>query len=335
MRVILLSTNMARGGAETQVAGMAVELRRRGWDVHVVSLVQPTAFRDELAKARVPLHAPGVPLVPALLCRLRPQIVHCHMFHANVLGRLLRLMMPFPGVISTLHSMAETGRNSTDIRGRDLAYRVTNSLADVTVAVSAAVAERHSKVCPGARVIPNGVDVERFRPDPELRTRMRSELGLTDEFVWIAVGRLMWKKDYPAMLEAFARIGGGVLLIAGSGPLAEKLRAAAAPGVRFLGARDDIPALLNAADGFVMTSIIEGLPVALLEAAATGLPCVSTPAGGVAETGVAIVTDDIAEGMRAVMQNPHEAGAEARRIVIERYSMQAAVDQWEALYRSM
>jgi glycosyltransferase involved in cell wall biosynthesis len=333
--VILLSTNMARGGAETQVAGMAVELRRRGWDVHVVSLVQPTAFRDELAHARVLLHAPGVPLVPALLRSLRPQIVHCHMFHANVLGRLLRLIMPFPGVISTLHSMAETGRNSMDIRRRDLAYRVTNSLADVTVAVSDAVAERHSKVCPGARVIPNGVDVERFRPDAGLRNRIRAELGLGDEFVWIAVGRLMWKKDYSTMLEAFARIGEGVLLIAGSGPDEGRLRAAAGPGVRFLGARDDIPALLNAADGFVMTSIIEGLPVALLEAAATGLPCVSTPAGGVAETGAAIVTDDIAAAMQAVMHHPDELGAKARRVVIERYSMQAVVDQWEALYRSM
>jgi glycosyltransferase involved in cell wall biosynthesis len=335
MRVILLSTNMARGGAETQVARLAIELRRRGWDVHVISLVPPTAFTEELAKAEAPLHAPGVALVPSLLRKLRPQIVHCHMFHANVLGRVLRLAMPFPFVISTLHSMAETGQNSTGIRSRDIAYRVTNSLADVTVAVSHAVAERHKAVCPGARVIPNGVDVERFRPDPLLRRRMRQELGLGEEFAWIAVGRLMWKKNYPAMLEAFARVGEGVLLIAGSGPEEARLRAMAGPDVRFLGPRGDIPALLNAADGFIMTSVIEGLPVALLEAAATGLPCVSTPAGGVAETGVAVVTDDVAAAMRQVMANPGELGARARQIAVERYSMQAVVSQWETLYRSM
>lgn len=335
MRLVLLSTNMARGGAETQVARLAIELRRRAYDVHVISLVQPTAFGPELAAAGVPLYAPGVARVPALLRQLRPQIVHCHMFHANMLGRSLRLVMPFPLVISTLHSMAETGRTSTDIRFRDVAYRVTHGLADVTVAVSHAVAKRHRQVCPGARVIPNGVDTEVFRPDSSLRAHTRSALGLTDEFTWIAVGRLMWKKNYPAMLQAFARIGYGVLLIVGWGPDAGQLQAMAGPAVRFLGPREDVPALLNAADGFVMTSVIEGLPVALLEAAATGLPCVSTPAGGVAETGVGIVTENVEEAMRRVMSEPGSLGQEARQIVIERYSMEAVVSQWETLYRSM
>ena len=51
MTVVLLSTNMAVGGAETQVVGLAVELKRRGYEVHVVSLIQPTAFAEELAAA--------------------------------------------------------------------------------------------------------------------------------------------------------------------------------------------------------------------------------------------------------------------------------------------
>ena len=74
-------------------------------------------------------------------------------------------------------------------------------------------------------------------------------------FTWIAVGRLMWKKNYPALLHAFARIGSGVLLIVGAGPDEAPLRAMAGANVRFLGAREDIPGLLNAADAFVMTSV--------------------------------------------------------------------------------
>lgn len=335
-RLVLLSTNMARGGAETQVAQLAIALRQRNWDVQVVSLIQPTAFTEQLEKAQVPLHAPGLPLVPATLRRLRPQILHCHMFHANIIGRTLRLAMPFPTVISTLHSMAETGRTSTNIKARDLAYRLTNPLADITVAVSQAVADRHASVCPNARVIPNAVDTGRFRPDPDTRARTRQALGLPeDEFVWIAVGRLMWKKNYPALLQAFERLGQGVLLIAGEGPDEPALRAVAGPNVRFLGARDDIPALLNAADGFVMTSVIEGLPVALLEAAATALPCVSTPAGGVAETGIGLVTEDVEGAMRRIMSAPGDLGEQARRIVLDRYSINAVVSQWETLYRSM
>src|SRR5690606_14634272 len=127
----------------TLVAQLAIRLRRRNWNVHVVSMLAPSAFEDELRLAGVPLHAPGLLRIPALLRRLRPRILHCHMFHANMLGRLLHLAMPFDAVVSTLHSAAESKRSSGRIRHRDLAYRITDRLADATVAVSEAVAERH------------------------------------------------------------------------------------------------------------------------------------------------------------------------------------------------
>ena len=340
MRLVLLTTNMARGGAETQVARLAIELKRRNWDVHVVSLIQPSAFQQELAEASVPLHSPGVGGLPFKLRKLRPQIVHCHMFHANIAGRLLRLVMPFRAVISTLHSVAESGRGSDKIRLRDFAYRVTDRLSDLTTAVSQAVANRHAeaRAVRHARVIPNGVDAHRFRPDSGARARTRAQLGLGEEFVWIAIGRLMWKKNYPALLQAHTR---GTLLIVGAGPDEESLRAIATPNVHFLGAREDIPDLLNAADAFVMSSVIEGLPLALLEAAAVGLPCVATDAGGVRETGIGIVTD--APGLQAAMHRVMDLepsgrralGEQARHIVQQRYSMDAVVSEWEALYRSM
>ena len=340
MKLVLLTTNMARGGAETQVARLAIELKRRGWDVHVISLVKPSAFQEELAAAGVPLYGSGVVSTPFVLRRLRPGIIHCHMFHANIAGRVLRLVMPFRAVISTLHSVAESSRGSDKVRLRDFLYRVTDGLARATTAVSHAVADRHiaARAVRHARVIPNGIDTQRFRPDSTARTRLRAELGLGDAFVWIAVGRLMWKKNYPALLQAHR---GGTLLIVGTGPDEPALRAAAGSNVRFLGAREDIPDLLNAADAFVMSSIIEGLPLALLEAAAVGLPCVATDAGGVRETGIGIVTDF--SGLRSAMQNVmnmsdaarRALGHQARRIVEQRYSMEAVVSEWEALYRSM
>lgn len=339
MKLVLLTTNMARGGAETQVARLAIELKRRAWDVHVVSLVKPSAFEDELAAAGVPLHAPGVAGLPFAIRCLRPSVVHCHMFHANIAGRLLRLVMPFRAVICTLHSVAESSRGSDKIRLRDLLYRLTDRLADVTTAVSHAVADRHiaARAVRHARVIPNGIDTRRYQPDSAARARVREELGLKDEFTWIAVGRLMWKKNYPALLQACP---GGTLLIVGSGPDEATLKASAGSNVRFLGSREDIPDLLNAADAFVMSSLIEGLPLALLEAAAVGLPCVATDAGGVRETGIGMVTDF--GGLRSAMQNVMNMsdtarltlGQQARRIVEQRYSMDAVVSEWEALYRS-
>lgn len=347
MRVALLTTNVARGGAETQVAHLAIALRKRGWDVGVISLVKPSAWQDELREAGVPLLYKGIAGVPLILREVRPAILHCHMFHANVLGRMLRLICPVPVVISTLHSLAESSRTSDVVRWRDALYRLTDPLADVTVAVSASVAERHESVRAASRVrvIPNGVDTEVFRPDVPRRERVRAELGVGREFVWLAAGRIMWKKDYPTLLEAFAQLDRGILLIAGAGPDEAGLRASAGANVRFLGARDDLPALMNAADGFVLSSVVEGLPLVLLEAGASGLLCVSTDAGGVRETGIplAIVPPRdaaaLARAMADVMRMPEEhrraAGEAARAGVREHFDINAVVTSWEKLYREL
>jgi glycosyltransferase involved in cell wall biosynthesis len=256
------------------------------------------------------------------------------MFHANVLGRLLRLICPVPLVISTIHSLAESSRTSDRVRARDLLYRITDPLADITVAVSQAAAERHvaARAVPASHilVIPNGVDTAVFHP-PE-RPRPPAE------FTWLAVGRLMWKKDYPTLLAAFARLSRGRLRIVGTGPDDAELRRTAPARVEFLGERTDVPGLLRSADGFVMSSLVEGLPVALLEAAATGPPCVATDAGGVRETGLAVVVpprdpEALAEAMRGVMERPPDRNN--RAAVCERFSLDAVAARWEALYTEL
>jgi glycosyltransferase involved in cell wall biosynthesis len=339
----MLTTNMARGGAETVVARLAVQLKRRGHETNVISLLPPTAFESELREAGVPLLAPGLSRVAGVLRRLRPEVLHCHMFHANVCGRMLHLILPVPAVISTLHSAVESKRSSGKFRRRDLLYRVTDRLADATVAVSQAVAERHfeAKAVREPLVIPNGIDTSEFRPDPERRQQTRAELGLGSEFVWLAVGRLMWKKNFGLLLRAFPHSPQTVLLLAGAGPEESSLRAIAGPNVRFLGERRDVAALMNAADGFVLSSVVEGLPLALLEAGASGLPSVATDAGGVRETGLALVTEPEALGdrLQQVMsmnaQEREETGRAVRLLVEKGYSHGVVTEQWESLYRTL
>ena len=347
-RVALLTTNLARGGAETQVARLAIELRSRGWDVSIVSLLPPSCFVDELAAVRVPVVAPGLRRLPFILARLRPQILHCHMFHANVAGRLCRLAVPVPVVISTIHSMKESARGLRHARARDWVYRLTDGLVDVNVFVSQAAAGRHleARAMPPrkAQIIGNGVDLQRFRPDAGRRSSARAALGWNDRFVWLAVGRLMWKKDFPALLTAFARLPPCVLAIAGTGPDEAALRNNAPPGVEFLGARDDVADLMAAADGFVLSSVVEGLPVVVLEAFASGLMCVGTDVGGVGETGPVMLVpprdpDALAEAMRRVMEVPAaerlRRGEAARAQVASRFSWPAIAGQWETLYREL
>jgi glycosyltransferase involved in cell wall biosynthesis len=348
--VVLLTTNLARGGAETAVALLALSLARRGWPVSVVSMLEPSAFRAELAAAGVPLHSlrmrPGTPnplaaaRLLAILRDARPRVLHSHMFHANLLARAIRLVFPVPLVVSTLHSMAESSRRSADVRTRDWLYRLTDPLSDVTVAVAEAVAERHAsaRAVPRSklRVIPNGVDTERFRPGPARRAG--------DEFAWLAVGRLMWKKDYPTMLRAAARARAGVLFIAGTGPLEPELRSMGTDA-RFLGPREDIPELMNACDGLLLSSVVEGLPMVLLEAAASGLPVVATDVGGVREvvldqrTGFLVPSGD-PDALAAAMSRlaglsvdaRRQMGQAARDLALERFDLGVVTAQWEQLY---
>jgi glycosyltransferase involved in cell wall biosynthesis len=349
-RLAMVTTNLARGGAETQVALLACGLSRRGWDVSVISLVRPTAFEKELAAAGVPVFSldmqPGIPnplgylRLLRILRQLRPQIVHSHMFHANLLARTARILCPVPALISTLHSVAESGRGSKSMLWRDLLYRITDPLADQTVAVTKAVPGRN------LRVIPNGVDTALFRPDPVKRARVREALGLGREFAWLAVGRLMWKKGYETMLRAFTTVASGVLLIAGTGPQEAELRQRGT-AARFLGEREDIADLLAACDGFVQSSVVEGLPMALLEAASSALPCVAADAGGVSEiilherTGYLVAPgnpDALAAAMSGVMNLPEierqRIGMAAREHVQARFDLAVVIAQWEELYSS-
>jgi glycosyltransferase involved in cell wall biosynthesis len=364
-RVALLTTALARAGAESQVVQCAISLRRRGWETAVVSLLDPTAFVDELAAEGVPVHSlrmqsgrpdpRGLLRLVGFLRAFRPQILHSHMFHANLAARAVRLFCPVPVVISTLHSIAESSRETTSVRLRDWAYRLSNPMADMVTAVSQAVADRHreSGAAPAAklRVIPNGVDTGRYRPEPARRESARRELGVEGRLVWLAAGRLLWKKDYPSMLRAFARQTAAVLLIAGEGPEEDRLRYLArelALDARFLGTRNDLPALMNAADGFVLSSVVEGLPMVLLEAAASGLPAVSTDAGGGrecvvdGETGFVVPRSDfaaLAAAMSRLALLPADARARmahaARARAMECFAIEAVVAEWEHTYRQL
>ncbi len=344
-RLVLLTTNLARGGAETQVAQLAVALRRRGWTVSVVSLVRPTAFENELAAARVPVFWSPPLRLASLMRMLRPHVLHCHMFHANILGRAMRLIFPIPVVISTAHSIVESSRRSPDASRREWLYRLTGPLADATVCVSAAGAQRYAAIHAASpkrlRVIPNCVDTARFRPATAPRAG--------GEFTWLAVGRLMWKKDYRTLIEAMAWQKQACLLIAGAGEQESELRALAArlnANVRFLGAREDIPELMQACDAFALSSVVEGLPVVLLEAAASGLPCVATDVGGVREavlderTGFVVPPGDPAAFAAAMSRlaalSPEarrEMGRAARQHAVARFDVNTVAAQWEELYR--
>ena len=352
-----------RGGAEHQLVQVASGLKNRGWRVSVTSLLSSTPLAAPLELSGIPVNHLGMRRgiadpraifrLAATLRRLGPDLVHSHMVHANLLARATRLICPMTALICTVQNIDEEGR------GRELAYRLTDRLADVTTIICRAAGDRYVRI--GAvpreklRVLPNGVDVVLFSPDTALRNATRRALELGGNFVWLAIGRLDVQKDYGAMLRAFALLNhpGSVLLIAGEGPLRPPIESLArelniAPRVRFLGFRADTPALMNAADAYLMSSAWEGLPMALLEAAACALPAVATNVGGNAEvvrdgaSGFLAPPQDadaLAASMRCMLNlddnTRRKMGSAARAHVVARFSLDAIVDQWEALYRAV
>lgn len=360
-RVTFLITGLNYGGAEVQVVELASRLSARGWRASVVSMLQPQAFVADLSAAGVAVRSlnmrRGIPSpravfdLAAILREDQPHILHSHMVHANLLARVSRLVRWTPALISTAHNIDEGSR------WREIAYRLTDPICDLTTNVSQAAVDRYVRV--GAapeqkiRFVPNGVNVDRFRPDAEARARLRRELGLGERFAWLAVGRFEAAKDHLTLVRAFGRLGGqddAALLLAGQGGMEDQIRAeVAALGlsdrVHFLGVRRDIPQLLNAADAYVMSSAWEGLPMVLLEAAAVGLVTVATAVGGNHE----IVLDKrsgflapprdpaaLAGSMRLTMQlseaERKRMGAAGRDHAHACYSLSRVVDQWEALY---
>jgi sugar transferase (PEP-CTERM/EpsH1 system associated) len=204
-------------------------------------------------------------------------------------------------------------------------------------------------------VIHNGVDTRRFRPDGAMRRRFRAELGIgEDEFCIGSVGRLDRVKDYPTVLRALERFSGACtswrLLIAGEGVERAALQALAAQSgtlrgrVLFLGACQRVPELLTAMDAYVLSSTFEGLSNSLLEAMASGAAVLATKVGGNPElvvdeeSGLLFSAGDaaaLADGLTRLYLCEEErrrlAAAAVSRVVRE-FSLDAMVDQYEALY---
>jgi len=161
-------------------------------------------------------------------------------------------------------------------------------------------------------------------------------------------------KDYPTLLRAFARLEETARLrIVGEGPDERQLRAIAvelniASRVEFTGFQERVEPLLREADGFVLASLWEGLPVSVLEASAAGLPLVATDAPGTreamlpGESGLLAPVGDVpalAAAMAQVMNMAHDEraamGAQGRALVERRFTMTRVADRWEEIYAAL
>lgn len=348
------------GGAEQQAMLLAKGLRQRGWRVTMVALSGTGGY------AAADLRDAGVGFVSLRMRKgladprgwiafhrwlkeEQPDVLHAHLPHATWMARWSRVAAYVPVVIDTLHS-SHTGR-----MGRHAGYWLSRWLPDCVTAVSEAAASAHRSAgmvrTDRLNVLANGIDMHAWQPDAGMRDAMRAQLGLGDAFLWLAVGRLEAVKDYPTLLQALARTTKNTqLVVLGDGPKRQELIAMAArmgleQKVCFVGFAPGVSQWMQAADGFVLSSRYEGLPMVVLEAGASGLPSVATDVPGTreaivdGETGFLARAGDaqsLSNSMERMMGMTREArhamGMRARQHVEAEFSLKTVLDRWERLY---
>jgi glycosyltransferase involved in cell wall biosynthesis len=238
----------------------------------------------------------GVRDVARLVRRIRADVVHCHLGDAEIAGILAGRLAGVARTLVTVHNPilyhARPGpdpRNLLHVASLAVLYRLARRVVAVSRQTEAALRRDLGLSPPRLTCVVNGVDVTRFGSLPRTDEARRACGAGPDDFLILNIGRLESQKRQNVLIEALALLARDLprarLAVAGTGGLGQGLERMArtlgvAERVRFLGARDDIPALLGAADMVAVASVWEGTSLSLMESMAAARPIAATDIPG-------------------------------------------------------
>lgn len=356
--VVQVTWSLASGGSERYAVDLASALDSSHYSIHLCALDSGGELEADARKYDIPFtimhRPPRISLtfmwrVYQFLRQKRPNVVHTHHF-APLLYSAVSTKLVGARLIHTEH-----GLGMYDCRRRRLALRLLSTLCSSIVAVGTESARflREQVGIPAGKlsVIPGGIRTDQFVGSS--RTAARRVLGLRDvDRVAVIVARLSAEKNHRLLLNAFRevsqRVENACLLIVGEGSersaiSTEISRLGLENCVRLLGLRRDIPRILAASDVFLLSSNEEGLPIAVLEAMASGLPIVATDVGDLCTvieqsiTGRLVPAGDIdafAQATIDILADSAKAqvmGREARRRVTS-FSVRNMAERYQGLY---
>ncbi len=362
IRLCFLMRQLNVGGAQRQLIELVKELDKSRYDITVVTFYDGGQLRPEMASVPsvrlVSMDKGGrwdvVPFFLRLVKTIRsvhPDILHGYLGVANLLCVALGPFVGRPRVVwGARASFKELGKYDRFTRVAFLLERICSRFPDLIIANS--IAGRDFYVSQGfplqkTTMVPNGIDVSRFRPDTGAREKLRSEWGIEEaERVIGLVGRLDPRKDHPTFLTAASMLAGERkdvrFVCVGDGPPEYRRRLQSlgeSLGLKdrliWTGARADMAAVYNAMDLLTSASAFgEGFPNVIGEAMACGVPCVATDVGDsrsiVGNTGVVVTAGDptsLCDGWRRILDLPGDRvaalGEEARARVVAEFGREA------------
>ncbi len=355
MRVVLLVTDLERGGTPLRLARLARGLGQSGVEVHVGCLARAGPVGAELESEAISTFACNARSARDLfalhrlarhLRRIQPNLIHATLTHANVAARLVGDWLRIPVVTSTATIEVERRWHLTAERctaGMDRGHIVNSrALADHVATSFEVPRERIYVVPPSIDRVPARID----------RNRARQQFGLPpDAFVVLWAGRFDPVKRLDIAIrcaELLARQGCR-LLLAGDGPTRGQIEmlvrgSPASPSIHLLGWQSDLGPALSAADAFLFPSLTEGMPTAVLQAMAFGLPVVGSRIPALRELAgdeerILLVAEDNEHEFAAALlrlyedpELPRELGRRAADWARPRFDLRRTVQATRAVY---
>ncbi|NCA70776.1 MAG: glycosyltransferase [Sphingobacteriia bacterium] len=378
MRIAHLITGLELGGAERMLWKLLSTLERERFEPLVISLIEPGPMGEPISALGVEVHSLGMrrglpsPRAFARLLRIlrgfRPDLVQTWMYHADLMGALAKPLLGMgarrPRLVWNIRQSdldPQLTRRSTRLVAR-LNGGLSHWAPDHILCCSQRAREVHRAL--GYRddlmsLIPNGFDLEHFRPDAHARARLRAELGIPESTPLVGlVARFDPQKDLPTFVRAARQLRVARpdcrFLLCGQGMDTgnDTLRvwieeADLSAAVHLLGPRLDMRPIFNALDLLVSSSAYgEGFPNVIGEAMACALPCVVTDVGDsgtiVATTGTLVPPSDpsaLATAIAAMLGLPvearHRLGTAARARIASEYALPVIAERYASLYRSL
>jgi glycosyltransferase involved in cell wall biosynthesis len=372
MRVLHVITGLGYGGAERMLSRVVLGLNSKLFDQKIITLTDIGAFGEVIKSKGIPVMGLGMSeliTIPRVLFELRqiineyrPDVVQTWLYHADLFGLLATRLGSDARVVWNIRC-AELAPGDVSFKTRLLINTLSFLSRNVDAVIFNSNAGQRSHGELGYRpkvgyVIPNGFDLESWRPNDKQRKLFRSEIGVSEQVFLVGmVARLHRMKDHSCFFEAasvIANIEPEVkFLLVGEGlnwnntALISNIdKFGLRNFVILLDLRSDIENVMSGLDCLVLTSTSEGFPNVIGEAMASGVPCVSTDAGDartiIGDTGYVVSVGDskgIASGILAVKANVEKYGDElamrCRKRIAESYDIKNIVSAYADFYKGL